>query len=175
MRYRIAGEGWSEEMRVRHDTLGREFEVIDAEGARHRVIVDVLEGKDVLRITVGGSSHVLSVLPGNRPGQALRFLVDDEYHELLVQDEIDLLQEVLGGAGGAGGEVRVESVMPGVIRKLLVKSGSRVEAGHALLILEAMKMENEVRAPVAGRVERVVVSEGSAVGSGELLLVIAAE
>ncbi len=66
----------------------------------------------------------------------------------------------------------VKSVMPGVVVKLLVAEGDAVEAGQALLILEAMKMQNEIKAPTAGKVKRIHVSEKEAVASGAKLLLI---
>jgi biotin carboxyl carrier protein len=53
-----------------------------------------------------------------------------------------------------------------------VKPGDRIEAGQGLLVVEAMKMQNEVRSPKSGRVERLLVSEGHAVNAGEILAVI---
>ena len=62
--------------------------------------------------------------------------------------------------------------MPGKIIRLLVKPGDQVEAGEGLLVVEAMKMQNEVRSPKSGRVERLLVAEGTAVNAGEILAVI---
>ncbi|MCK4634197.1 hypothetical protein KAT42_05125 [Candidatus Bathyarchaeota archaeon] len=63
--------------------------------------------------------------------------------------------------------------MPGKIVLLKVKSGDRVEVGDPLCILEAMKMENEVIAPVGGVVVDVKVDQGSSVDKGDVLVVIA--
>ncbi len=62
--------------------------------------------------------------------------------------------------------------LPGVVLELRVVEGDRVEAGEVLLILEAMKMENEVTAPVAGTVREVRVDRGSAVNVGDVLVVL---
>lgn len=68
----------------------------------------------------------------------------------------------------AGGET-VKSPMPGTILDVKVKVGDKVEEGQLLMILEAMKMENEIMAPVSGTVASVNVSAGSAVASGDVL------
>ncbi|HUW64719.1 MAG TPA: biotin/lipoyl-containing protein [Spirochaetia bacterium] len=70
---------------------------------------------------------------------------------------------------GAGA---VTAPMPGVINSLKVKEGDDVKAGDVLLILEAMKMENEIPAPAAGKVKQVKVSAGQSVNSGDTLVVI---
>ncbi|MGE4618679.1 MAG: acetyl-CoA carboxylase biotin carboxyl carrier protein subunit, partial [Planctomycetota bacterium] len=66
----------------------------------------------------------------------------------------------------------VQSVMPGIVREIMVKSGDEIEQGSPLIILEAMKMENEISAPVAGKVLSIQVTEGDAVAAGAALLVI---
>jgi pyruvate carboxylase subunit B len=67
---------------------------------------------------------------------------------------------------------RVVAPMPGRVVKLLVKPGDRVEARQGLVVVEAMKMENELRASVAGQVSEVRVSEGALVEAGTILVVV---
>lgn len=69
-----------------------------------------------------------------------------------------------------GGELK--SVMPGVVIKLLVREGDTVAQGQPLLILEAMKMQNEIAAPADGRVRALHVREGQAVASGAKLVTL---
>ena len=72
----------------------------------------------------------------------------------------------------AAGE-RVNAPMPGNILKLAVNAGDKVKAGQILVILEAMKMENEIVAPKAGTVAQVVVKVGEKVDTGATLVVLA--
>lgn len=74
-------------------------------------------------------------------------------------------------AGGGGGGA-VCAPMPGTILDVRVKAGDAVKAGDVLLILEAMKMENELTADKAGTVKEVMVSKGKAVSGGETLIII---
>jgi biotin carboxyl carrier protein len=73
----------------------------------------------------------------------------------------------------AEGRQRVISPMPGKVVRLLVRVGDQVEAGQSLVVVEAMKMQNEVRSPKSGKVESLRVSEGQAVTAHETLAFIA--
>ena len=75
---------------------------------------------------------------------------------------------VVTGAGEA-----VNAPMPGTILKVNVQNGQAVKEGDVLVVLEAMKMENEIMAPKAGTVSQVLVSKGSSVDTGAPLIVIA--
>jgi biotin carboxyl carrier protein len=77
------------------------------------------------------------------------------------------------GAGPAGsGPQRVTSPMPGKVVRVLVKPGDDVKARQGLVVVEAMKMENELRAARDGRVREVSVAEGQSVDAGSLLLIV---
>ncbi len=65
---------------------------------------------------------------------------------------------------------RVVCVIPGVIQKLYVKSGSTVQRGEPLLVLEAMKMQNDIIAPSEGKVKKIFVEPGAQVAKGQVLL-----
>ena len=73
------------------------------------------------------------------------------------------------GAIEAEGRQQVVAPMPGKVIRLLVKVGDGVEAGQGLLVVEAMKMQNEVRSPKSGAVERLLAVEGQAVNAGDVL------
>ena len=69
----------------------------------------------------------------------------------------------------AEGRQQVVAPMPGKVIRIFVKAGDRVEAGQGLLVIEAMKMQNEIRSPKSGVVERVLAQEGQPVNAGEIL------
>lgn len=75
------------------------------------------------------------------------------------------------GAGG-GGEKVVKSPMPGRVVKMLVSTGAEVDAGTTLCVIEAMKMENEVKAKAAAKVAEVHVAEGATVEGGARLFTL---
>ncbi|MDR0854587.1 MAG: biotin/lipoyl-binding protein [Clostridiales Family XIII bacterium] len=72
----------------------------------------------------------------------------------------------------SAGAVEVESPMPGTILNVLVSQGQAVSDGDVLLILEAMKMENEIVAPQAGIVDAILVEKGATVNPGDVLISI---
>ena len=76
------------------------------------------------------------------------------------------------GSAEAEGRQQIAAPMPGKVVRLLAKVGDAVEAGQGLLVVEAMKMQNEIRSPKSGKVEHVLVAEGQAVNAGEVLCVI---
>jgi biotin carboxyl carrier protein len=73
------------------------------------------------------------------------------------------------GAVEAEGRQQIVAPMPGKVVRLLVKAGDKVETGQGLLVVEAMKMQNEVRSPKTGTVERLLAKEGQPVNAGEVL------
>ncbi|MEW6082517.1 MAG: biotin/lipoyl-containing protein [Bacillota bacterium] len=75
----------------------------------------------------------------------------------------------------AVGAVELASPMPGVILDIKVNEGDRVEMGKAVVVLEAMKMENEIPAPVTGTVTAIRVAKGQSVNTGDIMAVIARE
>src|SRR5215472_13923795 len=72
------------------------------------------------------------------------------------------------GAMEAEGRQQIAAPMPGKVVRLLVNAGDIVEVGQGLLVVEAMKMQNEIRSPKGGKVEKLFVQEGQAVNAGEI-------
>ncbi|PYU56910.1 MAG: acetyl-CoA carboxylase biotin carboxyl carrier protein subunit [Acidobacteria bacterium] len=72
----------------------------------------------------------------------------------------------------AEGRQQIVAPMPGKVVHLLVQAGDYVEAGQGLVVIEAMKMQNEIRSPKGGTVERVLVKAGQPVNAGEVLCIV---
>jgi biotin carboxyl carrier protein len=72
----------------------------------------------------------------------------------------------------AEGRQQVLAPMPGKVVRVLVQAGDTVETGQGLLVVEAMKMQNEIRSPKGGTVERLNVKEGQPVNAGEVLCIV---
>jgi biotin carboxyl carrier protein len=94
-----------------------------------------------------------------------------------VQARVDDPRRWRGAGRGAGveaeGRQQVLAPMPGKVVRVLVRQGEKVEVGRGLVVVEAMKMQNEIRSPKTGAVERLLVTEGQAVNAGEVLAVVA--
>jgi biotin carboxyl carrier protein len=107
------------------------------------------------------------------------------FSETFVPGELDVylhagtLRAVVNGRrtrraadASSSGEQRIVAPMPGKVLRVLVAAGEDVSAGQPLVVVEAMKMENELASPRAGRVREVAVAEGVSVEAGRLLVVV---
>jgi acetyl/propionyl-CoA carboxylase alpha subunit len=82
------------------------------------------------------------------------------------------LQGRRGAGAGADGPRSVKAPMPGRVVRVLVEAGQEVEEGQGVVVIEAMKMQNELKSPKTGRVARVAAGVGDTVGSGDVLVVV---
>lgn len=105
------------------------------------------------------------------PGGATELLINGRRIPAAVRDKKHLRGKAAGGAD-ATGKISLTSPMPGKIVRLLVGAGDEVAANQGVLIVEAMKMQNEVLSPKAGKVVEIRVTEGQTVNAGETLAVI---
>jgi pyruvate carboxylase subunit B len=87
-----------------------------------------------------------------------------------LDDRAKVIREISRASGRPAGPAHLAAPMPGLIVRVNVNEGDQVRAGQGLVVMEAMKMENELRATAAGVVRRVLVSAGSAVEKGAMLL-----
>ncbi|MEW6074465.1 MAG: biotin/lipoyl-containing protein [Planctomycetota bacterium] len=119
---------------------------------------------------VGDASYAVSI-EGNASSAVVT--VAGALYTIEIEDERERAAHSAARASGGHGGV-VKSVMPGVVIELLAREGEVVAKGQPLLILEAMKMQNEIAAPMAGIVKGFHVAEGEAVGNGAKLVTLAA-
>jgi biotin carboxyl carrier protein len=126
-------------------------------------------GPAIQSLLVDGVSYLVSV-----SGADDHFVVGvgGEIHEVRVEEATRFaIRTRGGGAGGAGGQT-LKAPLPGKITRVAVKPGDTVNRGDTLIVIEAMKMENEFKAAAAGTVSEVPVSAGQAVNPGDVLVVI---
>jgi biotin carboxyl carrier protein len=144
----------------------------DAEGWRvmldgQPIAADIAEiTPNTISILLDGQSYEIRVTPS--PGATLKLQAGTQEFTAEVIDP-RAWSGRRHGSIEAEGRQPVVAPMPGKVVRLLVKAGDQVEAGQALLVVEAMKMQNEIRSPKSGIVERVVAKEGQPVNAGEVL------
>jgi biotin carboxyl carrier protein len=120
-------------------------------------------------VRLDGRAHEIVVLSQD----PLRLVVDGHEISAAVIDE-RALAGGRAGAGAPGARSEIRAPMPGLLKAVHVREGDVVESGAALVTLEAMKMENELRSPGAARVARIAAAPGSKVEGGALLVVLVA-
>ncbi|HEX4075199.1 MAG TPA: biotin/lipoyl-containing protein [Candidatus Acidoferrales bacterium] len=122
----------------------------------------------IYSILIGGASFEVRV---ERTGAGLRITSAGREYAAQIRDPRQWRRN-RSATAEAGGSQRVVAPMPGKVIRVLVKAGEAVEAGKGIVVVEAMKMQNEVRSPKSGRVERVLVSEGQTVSAGDALAIV---
>ena len=105
-----------------------------------------------------------------QPDGSTEVVVNGQRFPVTVRDKKHLRANVSGAA--ASGKATLVSPMPGKVVRVLCAAGDEIAANHGVLVVEAMKMQNEVQTPKAGKVVEIRVSEGQTVNAGEVLAVI---
>jgi biotin carboxyl carrier protein len=122
----------------------------------------------IYSILINGKSFEVRI---ERRGAELRATTCDREFAVVIQDEREWRRH-RGGSVEAEGRQQVLAPMPGKVVRVLVSAGDSVRAGQGLLVVEAMKMQNEVRAPKSGTIDRVRVVEGQTVNAGEVVVIV---
>jgi biotin carboxyl carrier protein len=123
-----------------------------------------------LSLLVEGRSARVDLEPCKDGALAVR--VGEEIHSVEILDERRLRLRQAGGKFALEGAQRVDAPMPGKIVRVLVALGEEVQEGQGLVVVEAMKMENELKSPKAGVVKELHAQEGQPVESGAKLVVV---
>ncbi len=160
-------------------TIGAQTIEVEVDGDRVLVggeAVDAhlapLPGTPLYHLLLGGESWTVAAQPLEGDGQWAMGVVGERM-EVAVQDEQSRKTEAVAAAPGAAGPAVVRAPMPGLVVRVEVADGQQVEAGAGLVVVEAMKMENELRAPRAGVVQTVHVTAGQTVEKGMALVTLA--
>jgi biotin carboxyl carrier protein len=104
------------------------------------------------------------------PGGAVEVIVNGERIPVAARDKKHLRGQT--GAAAASGQAKLLAPMPGKVVRVLLNAGDEVAARQGVLVVEAMKMQNEVQSPKAGKIAEIKVSEGQTVNAGDVLAVI---
>lgn len=135
----------------------------------HNTIVETEPG--VYSVVVDGASYEVRVAPGNSGhGGAGQVTVGQRRFDFEVDDPRQWKRS--DAAAGGRGHASIVAPMPGKVVRILVAVGDAVEAGQGVVVVEAMKMQNEMKAPRAGQVSAIPVKENDSVVAGATLAVI---
>jgi biotin carboxyl carrier protein len=140
-------------------TLGDQVWEVDARLTAH----------GIYSLLIDGVSHVADV--DDRAGECV-VEVGGETYSIQVEEHTRYIIRTRGGAAGGAGGQTLKAPLPGKITHVAVHAGDTVTPGQSLLVIEAMKMENELKAAAAGTVREVRVAAGQAVNAGDVLIVI---
>jgi biotin carboxyl carrier protein len=160
---------------------------VTVNGKDHRLELDSaeagwrcrLDGREVQMDAVLARRDVLSVLIGGKAHEIKREYTATDMHLWVgkVRYAVELrdprsLRSRKGTAGDGKGPRKLLAPMPGKVVRVLVREEQAVEAGQSILVVEAMKMQNEIKSPKNGTVKRIVTAEGANVNAGDVLAIM---
>lgn len=158
-------------------TVNGEDREVELEGTRATIdgqscdgrVVEV-EGTPVRMVTLGDEIHRVVVRRGEGRGRYTFWLDGHRFEVEALDERTRAIRELSGAAAGPVGPAPLKAPMPGLIVRINVQAGDAVQPGQGLVVMEAMKMENELRAQAAGTVKSVQVKPGTAVEKGAILI-----
>jgi biotin carboxyl carrier protein len=168
MRYYAKAKKSAEAAPIDVEALGAGRYAVTLGGQRHEVESLVLP-HEAVSLLVDGKSYAVEF---EESGDELKVLVRGQVTRVDVADERKMRLRAASQAFTVEGPQVIAAPMPGKIVKVFVKPGDEVKEGQGLVVVEAMKMENELKSPKAGRVKEVAAVEGTAVENNAKLVVI---
>jgi pyruvate carboxylase subunit B len=136
--------------------------------------LETIEGTPVRLLRVGDTVHRVVARRGARRGGYAIALDGWQLAAEALDERTRAIRDLSAASAAASGPAPLVAPMPGLVVRVLVEAGAEVQAGQGLVVVEAMKMENELRAATAGRVTAVHAVTGTAVEKGALLVELAA-
>lgn len=124
-----------------------------------------------LHMLLEDKSYTVELLNFDVDTKTYTLKVNGQKHTVVVKDRFDLLLEQMGMSAAATNKLNeIKAPMPGLVLKVLVEPGAEFKKGDALLVLEAMKMENILKAPAEGTAREIVVKPGDKVEKNQVLV-----
>ncbi len=141
---------------------------VSVDGKVYEVDFESVSGQPVYSLILDGKSHESYVAQGDPDWQVL---IRGRLYAVTVEDEREKrLRSAAGGGVAETGEFHLRAPMPGLVVTLLVSEGQEIKKGQVLLILESMKMQNELKSPRDGTIGRIRVKPGETVEQKQTLL-----
>ncbi|MDB4916167.1 MAG: biotin/lipoyl attachment protein [Gemmatimonadetes bacterium] len=132
--------------------------------------VSDVEGTPVRMVTIGDEVHRVVARRGATRGRFTLWLDGFRYEVEALDERARAIRELSAASAGPTGPAPLVAPMPGMIVRIAVQVGDAVTPGQGLVVMEAMKMENELRATAAGTVKAILAQPGTAVDKGAILL-----
>ncbi|HEY9229766.1 MAG TPA: biotin/lipoyl-containing protein [Gemmatimonadaceae bacterium] len=145
-------------------------EGVHVDGESVEAHVEEIDGTPVRLVRIGDEIHRVVVRRGPTRGTYTLWLDGYRFDVEALDERTRAIRELSGASAGPTGPAPLKAPMPGLIVRINVQVGDAVQAGQGLVVMEAMKMENELRAQAAGKVKAIVAEPGSAVEKGALLI-----
>ena len=145
-------------------------ESVALEGHTSPARVEEIEGTPVRLVTIGSEVHRVVVRRGRTRGEYTLWVDGFRFSGEALDERTRTIRDITAESGKASGPASLIAPMPGLIVRVSVSVGESVQAGQGLIVMEAMKMENELRAHAAGTVKAVLVEAGKAVEKGATLV-----
>ena len=133
---------------------------------------DLLDnGDNTFHIIKGTKTYKAALIEKDEAAKKMIIAVNGNEYTIDLKNKFDLLLEDLGMSNMASTKLaNIKAPMPGLVFKIHAKVGDEIEKGDAILILEAMKMENVLKSPGEGKIKAILVKEGVAVEKGQVLV-----
>jgi biotin carboxyl carrier protein len=128
----------------------------------------VLARRDVLSVLIGGKAYEIK---RERTATDMHLWVGDVRYAAELRDPKSLRSRKSAAVDGKGPK-KLLAPMPGKVVRVLIGEQQAVEAGQSILVVEAMKMQNEIKSPKKGTVQKIVASEGANVNAGDVLAIV---
>jgi biotin carboxyl carrier protein len=165
MKYSVSVNGESYEVEVDADTVR-----VGNTASRARILDLDGPATPLRMLTIGEEIHRVQMRPGESRGRYTLWIDGFRFEVEALDERTRAIRELSAATARPTGPAPLVAPMPGMIVRVSVGEGDAVQAGQGLVVMEAMKMENELRAAAAGTVKRVHVAPGTAVEKGALLL-----
>ncbi|HSA56786.1 MAG TPA: biotin/lipoyl-containing protein [Gemmatimonadaceae bacterium] len=148
-------------------------EGVRVDGELVQAVLTPVAGTPLVTLTLDASVHALAVRPGEGRGRFALWTSERRFEVEALDERTRTIRELAAANRAAEGPAPLVAPMPGLIVRISVAPGDAVQPGQGLVVMEAMKMENELRAPAAGTVTAVRVAPGNAVEKGAILVELA--
>jgi pyruvate carboxylase subunit B len=147
-----------------------EGDMVTVGGESHRAAVSSVAGTPVSLLRLDDEVRRVIARSGESRGRYSLSLDGFRFEVEALDERARTIRELTGASAGASGPAPIVAPMPGMIVRISAQVGDQVQPGQGVVVMEAMKMENELRATSAGTIRAVLVSAGTAVEKGAVLL-----